>query len=129
MSNTITLTFEVPEALCRDIIITACEGGIGYWSVLKEYDGPAIDDNEPGALPLYVAETDDRGEPDGPWRQLDVNAVGRGIQVLLQDYPQSVAARNITAAVIGYESGNYDFDAGDADMVVQCALLGEVRYG
>ena len=132
MSNTITLTFEVPAALCRDIIITACEGGIGYWSVLRTYDGPAIADNEPKALPLLLAETEGEdfiGVNVGPWLLLDVKDVVRGIQVLLQDYPQSVAARNITAAVIGYESGNYDYDAGDADMVVQCALLGEVRYG
>jgi hypothetical protein len=122
-SREVTLTFTVPDKLLTDIIITGCEGGIGYWSQLESYDYKAVEEGEP----LRAREQDDF--TTGEWMTLDRDAVARGVKVLLQDYSESVAARNITKAITGFESGDYDYDAGDADCVIQCGLLGEIRYG
>ena len=126
MSNTITLTFEVPEALCRDIIITACEGGIGYWSVLKEYDGPAIEDGKEGALPLYIKDDEDR---QGGWLRLGEAQIVLGIERILKDYPLGVTAKNIAIALADPEYGSAELDAEDADSIIQCGVLGEIVYG
>ena len=129
---TVTRTFEIPVGLLRDIIITACEGGIGYWSQLETYHGPNISDGVEGALPLRVREVEYEG-PDGgeygEWMTLGLEETAKGIGILLEKYPQSVAAKNIAGAVIGYAAGDFDFDASDADMVIQCALLGDAVYG
>lgn len=131
----VTISFDIPEKLCRDIIITACEGGIGYWSVLRDYDGPDINDNKPGSLPLYLMEEEDYepGEAypnDSDWPLvLDVNAVVAGLRLLISERPDSPLAQRMIRAIVNYESGDYDYDAGDADVVVQYALLGEERYG
>jgi hypothetical protein len=135
MSNgTITVQYEVPEQLIRDVIITACEGGIGYWSQLYDYDGPAIDENAEGSLPLRIRVIEEEGFTDestvyGPWRDFDIDHVVKGFGILFEKYPQSIATRNLMGALANYDSGNYDFDAGDADAVVQCGLLGDIIYG
>ena len=132
--TTITIQFEVPEKLARDIIITACEGGIGYWSQLETYDGPAIDDNKPGALPLRIREIEEEGWDEatttyGPWKELGVQQVVDGLAKMIQEWPDSKITQRMVEAIANYDSGNYDYDAGDADCVIQYAILGEVVYG
>lgn len=127
MSNdvyTVTITHEVSDRLIRDIIITACEGGIGYWSVLDKYDGPAIDDGKPDALPLYIADDEDR---QGPWMRLGEAQIILGIERILKDYPMSRHARNVTEALALNDASVLDAD--DCDGIVQCGVLGEITYG
>lgn len=126
-THTITCTFEIPEKLARDIIITACEGGIGYWSMLETYHGPAINENREGALPLRIRE--DVDGYDGEWMDLGVEQVVLGLQRMLQERPDHPVTQRMCRAVINYESGNYDYDADDADTVVQYGVLGDWRYG
>lgn len=123
---TVTITHEVPDRLIRDIIITGCEGGIGYWSVLKEYDGPAIDDGRPGALPLYVAEQYDDGT-NGDWHRLGEAQIVLGIRYILTDYPNGVTARNLAIAFADGDASQ--LDATDCDNIIQCGVLGEIVYG
>jgi hypothetical protein len=137
--TTITVTYDIPEKLIRDIIITACEGGIGYWSQLQTYDGPAIEDgptkDDPkGGLPLRIREIEEEewnGETAvyGPWRDLGIDEVVKGLQKMIQEWPESPCTQRMMAAIANYDSGNYDYDAGDADCVIQYAILGEVVYG
>ena len=127
---TITRTLEIPVGLLRDIIVTACEGGIGYWSQLEFYNGPAISDGTLDLLRIRVVEYDGPdGSEFGEWMTLSLDKVAKGINTLLEKFPMSVAAKNIMGAVVGYEAGNFDYDADDADMVIQCALLGDIVYG
>jgi hypothetical protein len=125
---TVTVTYEVTDRLIRDIIITGCEGGIGYWSVLKEYDGPAIDDGRPGALPLFIAEQYDDGT-NGNWGRLGEAQIVLGIERILKDYPLGVTAKNIAIALADPEYGSAELDASDCDNIIQCGVLGEIVYG
>lgn len=125
--GTITMTVEIPEKLCRDIIITACEGGIGYWSLLETYNGPAIDEGREGALPLRLLDQAD-GE-NGEWMDLGVEQIVLGLQRLVAERPLHPMTTRMLRAVVNYESGDYDYDADDADGVVQYGVLGEWRYG
>lgn len=132
--TTITVKYEIPEQLIRDIIITACEGGIGYWSQLESYDGPAIDEGAEGSLPLRIREIEEEGWDEsttvyGPWRDLGIPEVISGLQKMVQEWPDRLDTQRMMQAIANYDSGNYDFDAGDADSVIQFALLGELTYG
>ncbi len=132
--TTITVKYEIPEQLIRDIIITACEGGIGYWSQLESYDGPAIADGVEGSLPLRIREIEEEGWDEsttvyGPWRDLGIPEVIAGLQKMVQEWPDRLDTQRMMQAIANYDSGNYDFDAGDADSVIQHALLGELTYG
>ncbi len=122
---TVQITHKIPERLLRDIIITGCEGGIGYWSVIKEYDGIGIDDGKPDALPLLVAVEEYDG--NGPWQRLGIAEVVQGIRAILTYYPNGVTARNLMQA-LGDNDGSY-LDSSDADNIIQCGLLGEIVYG
>ena len=123
---TVTVTHEVTDQLIRDIMITGCEGGIGYWSVLKEYDGPAIDEGRKGALPLLIAEQNESGGK-GAWLRLGEAQIVYGIKRVLTDYPNGVTASNILLA-LGDSDGSY-LDAADCDDIIQCGILGEIVYG
>lgn len=123
--TTITVQYDIPEQLIRDIIITACEGGIGYWSQLESYDGPAID--EGAGLPLRLREMDDYGY--GEWKTLDVPQVVEGLRKMIQERPNSKVTHRFIEAIANYDSGDYDYDAGDADEVIQYAVLGDLVYG
>ena len=123
---TVTVTHEVTDQLIRDIMITGCEGGIGYWSVLKEYDGPAIDEGREGALPLLIAEQYESGG-QGAWLRLGEAQIVYGIKRVLTDYPNGVTARNLVQA-LGDSDGSY-LDSSDCDNIIQCGLLGEIVYG
>lgn len=125
--TTITVKYEIPEQLIRDIIITACEGGIGYWSQLETYNGPAIADGE--GLPLRLREMDDHTGEYGEWRTLDIPQVVEGLRKMIQERPYSQVSHRFIGAIANYDSGNFDYDAGDADEVIQYALLGDLVYG
>ena len=128
----ITVTYEIPEQLMRDIIITACEGGIGYWSQLETYDGHGIDASVEGALPLRIRVIEEE-RPDGceygKWMNLGIPEVAKGLRLMFQEYPDRLDTHRMIEAVANYDSGNYDFDADDADNVIQFALFGELVYG
>jgi len=125
--TTITVKYEIPEQLIRDIIITACEGGIGYWSQLETYNGPAIADGE--GLPLRLREMDDHTGEYGEWQTLDIPQVVEGLRKMIQERPYSLVSHRFIGAIANYDSGNFDYDAGDADEVIQYALLGDLVYG
>jgi hypothetical protein len=132
--TTITVQYDIPEQLIRDIIITACEGGIGYWSQLESYDGPAIADGVEGSLPLRIREIEEEGWDEsttvyGPWRDLGIPEVVKGLRLMIQEWPDRPDTRRMIQAIANYESGNWDFDAGDADNVIQFSLLGDLVYG
>ena len=125
-----------------DLFVTALEGGIGYWSVCKTYHWT----KQPGAekLPvdkaqdLYgfyavVVETDP-SEGDTPkTHRIDAAVLSLGLRRLREgkvtfgNAPwDAVVQRNLWHQCHD-EDGNYD--AGDADIVVQAGLFGDIIFG
>ena len=99
-----------------DIMSTALEGGINYWCCKAEvleshYYGEYASDqiSRGGSLRLYDAESDDT------W-VLNLDKLMSGI---------------IKAIEAGYVSSDNldDWDAADADAVVQCGLFGDIVFG
>ena len=120
------------DQLLFDIFTTALEGGIGYWSQASAY---------------HWQSTDDAGSYNGD----DV----QGFYAVVREYDEdtdlridrAVVAKGYTLATSGTWLGriawsssekpplvittdtDWDFDAGDADVIVQLGLFGEVVYG
>lgn len=148
MSTTVKvqITHELSLQDVANIMITAFEGGISYWCpsaqaveltasgwqqlVGQRYDEQRIDGCGPYANPSFWDKTDiKRGyilfhDPDeeGHFQKIErvvtVNRIGSAITKLNQINPE-VAMRIVTE----------QYDANDADVLIQVAAFEEVVYG
>lgn len=101
-----------------NVLVSALEGGTGYWAQINNEKGPNYDANVcerivKGEAHLLITDTD-----SGKEYRLDRKAVERGLQVMAEKYPQHLSD-------IVHEND----DATTGDVLLQCALLGEVVYG
>ena len=141
----ITVKFKIPLDHVNDIVITALEGGSNYWYLLKEdateildrYKGqyePLIHGNRKelfygyrveAVLPAIMAgETipiHDEEDPNGPViGSFSLDNMKKGFEIMAEKYPDYLRM------VLDEDA---DYDAGDADAIVQLLTLGEITYG
>jgi len=138
MSMTIPCNVEFDERKLSDILITAFEGGVGYWCHILKYQKPEgaippteIADMEKykhGWLPLveggglWLQDTENPGEndPDAAFPRvlLDRAALQRGLEAVALKRPK-----------IWLRICEDQYDSCDADIVIQYAVLGEEMFG
>lgn len=113
-----------------DVLVTAVEGGIGYWSFGEDYKyaGPA---ESRGFTILELAE--DEGDVDLPVR-IDLDTIDQGLRRIMAgdvainvEYRVIVGAASFAGTIC--PEGCADVDSLVADCIVQVGLFGEVRYG
>jgi hypothetical protein len=145
-------TYTPTQQVTCDLLTTACEGGIGYWSVLDKYKW-----NCPPEDVVAAGETTDSPDEDYPETRFsvglaEIEAAARKIASAPQDVPGlvwyndgaktpwSIDDRLPTLLRKIYEQADAgidpididemsDCDASDADIVFQVAALGEAIYG
>lgn len=125
-------TFKVETEVSRKdiywLLVTAFEGGVGYWAGIKRYVRPAevvdVGDEHPqkyGAFPLSpggaIILSDVEGEDNEEWA-LDLAAIERGLKVMAAMYPEHW---------VNFRNENADAETGD--VFVQCCLFGRLVYG
>jgi hypothetical protein len=114
----------------QDVICSGLEAGVYYWAVIKSYEDPEemqyqmfpdrvyphIDYpvNKGGAV--ILSEFYDEVEIDE--HRLDLPAIKHGLQLMAKDYPEHLC-----------DILNENEDAITGDILIQLAVLGEVRYG
>lgn len=112
---------EYDEVELREILTTALEGGIGYWSVASEIER----DEQLNVISVKLEPTED---PDiifnadtihAPRLQSAINRITTGDYANLRS--------DIIAAVRSGDTGEIDADV--ADCIVQLAMFGSVMYG
>lgn len=116
-----------PQALFN-VFVTALEGGINYWSECSEYR-PWKEDGKTENLDRFYAIIKDLEDEKQPIYLINAKIIKRGMRRLLegtctyggQEYPN---ARKLWGRVM-----SEDYDAGDADNVVQAGLFGDIVYG
>jgi hypothetical protein len=138
-----TVTLQIPEERLRDMIITALEGGIGYWGRVvdeKLAEGLTYEDFRPGGkmqhpdpdeymhptelvaitpgCALILRDADDPNNPEADTWEVTREKLLNGFAVMAEKYPKAFAL---------FLRGNED--ANTADLWVQCALFGEEVYG
>lgn len=122
------------DQLILDIFTTAMEGGINYWSWTHEYhwmkhDGSDDFDN----FYALIEETD-----DGPKHRIDRKVIEKGYTIATEELQADeifwsmsapISKKKMLSPSYVDEEDAWDFDAGDADIIVQLGLFGTVFYG
>lgn len=130
------------ETFLAGIIVTAIEGGIGYWASASEYRWYAKDLSGGTAEPApnggdnAWATVFEREDEDAEAKTLDLEAVNKAVERIAsgEEIKYLGSATRSTVIVANqtndpFPEGVYGIDADVADQIVQVALLGEVVYG
>ncbi len=133
----ITIKKEISFEMIENIIVTAIEGGSNYWYFLdldKATNMPSREQNEEIVplsiriaqgvfndpefrLPVFDIESQDEEEME-ELGVLSRESMANGIKLAMSQYPQ-----------IWTNIESEDFDAGDADVLFQLAVMGDVVFG
>ena len=121
------LTIEISENQLTSVICSAMEGGIYYWA----RDADSSDIAVPKCLGID-SSLDDYAQPllDKGWYKvweretgkpcvLNRDNIERAICIIAEKYPHH----------LGAICGSNDQDAITGDVLVQCAIFGELKYG
>ena len=115
----VTLTFRLSEGTFHDQVTSAIEGGSNYWARIDP--GP----HQPGWRNYFTAKftvteisDEKKGAIQGKTYELSLDKLKAGLQVLATKYPH-----HLDDIICG--SG----DMATGDVLVQCALFGDIVYG
>ena len=111
------------------ILTTAVEGGINYWADTKDYAWQ-FEEGMAAWAHVNVRESNEGDEP-GPWRTVTIDTIAHGLSVIKKRSDIPYLGTHVRKLIIGAdytldEDGEIDADL--ADVIVQVALFGEVRY-
>lgn len=140
-----TTLFHASTQDCLDIIITALEGGIGYWSkcdplerdenlnYLRTRVFVPAEDGETGLKPEPEHDYTEEGGYFGPVDYVCVGtltaaSVRKALKDILKGDTEFPGLKGAVAAA-DYGDGDYDIDADLADRIVQVAIFGKEIYG
>ena len=105
--------FLLPSHLLNDLFVTALESGVNYWALVNDYSykdcSATIIDKEA----LQPAEY-----------KVNLTTINRGLQILYLHSKNSELSKKRVSSIL-----NQDYDAEDADVVLQYGLFGELIYG
>lgn len=126
-------TFEIVLArqydmqILADTIITAVEGGIGYWCSVVAYTHTEGPEHTRATIMIEDSLADD--EEKGDTFTIDCEVARKGIERILN------GSIELNSEMVGWivqsldEGSAFMIDADVADAIVQAGLLGEVRFG
>jgi hypothetical protein len=131
--TTLHVELELPGDYLANVICSGIESGIAYWSSEVEFSNvpfPGIDElmqryHQPLAERGFIRireRSDQRnsGRRRDGWHVLDRAALIRAVKVIVEKYPHHAGA------VLGDQSKQ---DATTGDVLIQCAIFGEIFYG
>lgn len=108
-----------------NVIVTAVEGGIGYWASVRNYKY-----TEPPESSEYSASAIVTDLEDGKRYKLDLAAVERGLSVICApDFQLRIDLKDGITRANATNGEWYAIDAEAADCIVQAGLLADVIYG
>lgn len=109
------------EQFIQDLFVTAIEGGIDYWANFQSINKIDKPDDFIGWWYESVHIIDD----DGDSYVIDKNVIVKGINMIAKRNAERDKALILANRTNGYDG---DFDATDADKIVQFGLFGELVY-
>jgi hypothetical protein len=124
------------DDLLWTVFVVALEGGIGYWAASSSYQIWLPDHKTPDHEGFYsdIVDTDgdDAFEPTRIDRSTLVRAFERMAAGPVEYMPDKQRYRFLAALharLAGDGRTDFDFDAGDADNIIQVGALGSVVFG
>jgi hypothetical protein len=134
MAHPVNVQIQISDDLLSDVLTTAVEGGIGYWSAVTDCERVNGGERDLCWLSVTLAPY-----PDDEWGVFDLNDkrplvvtlrdVARGIELILTN---KVGIRADLKAQVALALGNpedADIDADAADCIIQAACFGEIVFG
>jgi len=118
------LEIEINDELLQDVIITALEGGSNYWYLLKNF-GEHYTDKEDG---ITTTEHIAKQIVTNPMYKLTIYDIETDevLGIITQSkFKKALQECNDQRDIII----NGSFDAGDADIIFQMAVMGEIQFG
>jgi hypothetical protein len=138
--NETTATPTKREEFLTDILVTAVEGGIGYWSQAGNYrhSGPVegrgvtlyIYDVYESEVKLDVINDEDLIDPDQVVVRVTLADIEEGIRRILYEDDFKASGQLLVAVLepsVNNDAGEIDADT--ADIIVQAAVFGEIMFG
>lgn len=107
-----------------DVMVTAVEGGIGYWSACTAYHWEKDDKED---LDGFYADIEDDGEDEEFKFRIDAESVWKGIETLYKQEGYEGVKKTLSHAIVDHDAGMIDAEI--ADCIIQAAVFGEVVYG
>ena len=114
-----------PDLYLGHLIITAVEGGSNHWAQFRDYH-PDPNDIEP--ISIKVRDGGFEGGDPEPWVRVTEPKIRAALRSVSMDGDLAPHFREMARNILA-EGMNADYDAADADVVMQHAVLGEVIYG
>ena len=135
----VSTTVEIPQARVQDLLVGALEGGSNYWYMIDRYilaegiekqdfsAGGKLTDPESYYHPTQIIPFhpgcalvigDIEGDEGFEAKNLDLENIQKGLQVMANKYPAAFAA---------FIAENDDADT--SDTFLQCCLFGECVFG
>jgi hypothetical protein len=118
--------------LYLDLFTTALEGGIGYWSACGTYSWSKGNKLQTPDYEGFYAVIRDLEDDDKTTQihRIDRAVIAKGYKLATTEWRNKVAwsSGEKPPVVVGPDT-DWDYDAGDADVIVQLGLFGEVVYG
>ena len=127
----IQIEYEVTEGMIENVIVSALEGGSNYWyfidvadfeddlppmrtyPALTERISEAVFKNPAFKMPVYDVE-----DEDDVLGYLSQKNLRRGLELCAKDYPE-----------VFQRFTQDEIDAGDADIIFQLTVMGEITFG
>lgn len=119
----VTASFTLNEDMVDQILVTAFDGSYGgsnYWADLLELKK----ESHPYGRSDMWSEVLIQEREDGEKHKVDKERLARGLKLYIE---KGMISEGHLADTI--QSVATDFDANDADVIVQLAVFGEVTYG
>ncbi len=140
MSKITAVQLDAKDA--TSIVISAIEGGTGYWAECKGYKwrnwytdgGASLDDKFLRDIPrdevlVWIREDEENPEFEepqnegNPWLGITIENLEKALCIALNKYDGS--GNNL----FNFRDGQIDTDATGADVIFQIAIFGEVVFG
>lgn len=119
------------EQLLCDLFTTALEGGINYWASVSEYrwEDENGEDGDNSLDFRAVIHDEESGDPDS-LVTVTIVTMRRGYRLATGEWRKKIHWSSGEAPpFIVTDDTEWDFDAGDADCILQLGVFGEVVYG
>lgn len=118
----LTIEFPLPDNLLNDLLVTAVEGGSNYWAEFRTCERDA----ELNIVRVTVTEWEPSGDIAKSMIITPADLL-RGLQATIAEGEKRSEFTNAVPCVIRCLTENYD--ANDADIILQHAMFGELVYG
>jgi hypothetical protein len=125
---TTTITPSNRDQYLLDIFTTALEGGINYWAAVDQYRWSVEHDGHTPDYREFHARIRD-AEGDDVAYAVNRKVIAKGYQLAATEWRSKLCWSTEPPPLVITDDTDWDYDAGDADMIVQLGLFGNVIYG